>query len=290
LPDKIMVVDDEVTMVEATKMVLEGEGYQVISATSGDEALQKADVELPNLILLDLVMPGRTGLETCKILKTQSKTSHIPVIMFTALGRDIDRKLGTEAGADGHFTKPFTPEDLTTEVRKHLDHAMTEGFSKQLGTEHSKLQGKKLLLEFDPSTPYERLIRDFVLECRSHDETIVVLTKKGYAVRQALEGNKGVELVDVTNDLMLSPILEKHCEGSLSLVYDNLTDLALSTNSQTTYQFASNAIERLSDTRITAVFLLNPAAHDPKGTYSLKGLFSSQATYGKQGITNFRIT
>ncbi|MCJ7560906.1 hypothetical protein MUO79_09885, partial [Candidatus Bathyarchaeota archaeon] len=75
-----------------------------------------------------------------------------------------------------------------------------------------------------------------------------------------------------------------------SLVYDSLTDLALSTNSQTTYQFASSAIERLSVTRITAVFLLNPAAHDPKDTYSLKGLFSSQATYGKQGITNVRIT
>ncbi len=98
-----------------------------------------------------------------------------------------------------------------------------------MGIDHGKLMGKKILLEFDPSTPYDRLVRDFALECAAHNEAVVVLTKKGSAVRQALEGEKGVELVDVTPDLMLSPILEKHRERSLSLVYDSLTDLALST-------------------------------------------------------------
>lgn len=89
---------------------------------------------------------------------------------------------------------------------------------------------------------------------------------------------------------MLSPTLERHSGQSLSLVYDSLTDLALSTNPQTSYKFASSAIQRLSDPKITAIFLVNPAAHDPKDTYSLKGLFSSQVSYGKQGIINVRIT
>jgi PAS domain-containing protein len=151
------------------------------------------------------------------------------------------------------------------------------------------LHGKKILLEFDPSVPYERLIRDFALECVVHNEAVVVLTKKGSAVRQALEEEKGVEFVDVTPDLMLSPILEMHSEQPLSLIYDNLTDLALSTNSQTAYKFASSAMERLSDPRVTAIFLLNPAAHDSKDIYSLKGLFSDQIVYGKQGASTVRI-
>jgi hypothetical protein len=116
------------------------------------------------------------------------------------------------------------------------------------------------------------------------------LTKKESAVRQALEGDNGVEFVDVTPDLMLSPILEKHRERSLSLVYDCLTDLALSTDMKTAYGFARNAIELLSKPTATAIFLLNPSAHDQKDAYSLRGLFSSQATHGKQGITNVRIT
>jgi hypothetical protein len=210
--------------------------------------------------------------------------------MFTALDRDVDRKLGADAGADGYFTKPFAPEALIAEVKKHLNQVRKWKFSKQLGTEHGKLRGKKILLEFDPSVPYERLIRDFALECAAHNETVVVMTKKGSAVRQTLEDEIGIEFADVTPDLMLPPILEKHSGKPLSIVYSSLTDLALSTNSQTAYKFASSAIERLSDPRITAIFLLNPAAHDPKDIYSLKGLFNNQATYGKQGIMNIRIT
>ena len=290
MPDKILVVDDEPDMVDLAKMILTGEGYTVVGAFTGGECLEKVDVEVPDLIFLDVVMPGKSGLEVCKMLKSQSKTKHIPVVLFTALGRDVDRKLGAEAGADGHFTKPFTPENLIAEAKKHLDQARAEKFSGQFGIQHGQLRGKKLLFEFDPSTPYERLIRDFALECAAHNEAVVILTKRGSAVRQALEGEKGVELVDVTPDLMLSPILEKHRERSLSLVYDSLTDLALSTDMKTAYGFARNAIELLSKPTATAIFLLNPSAHDQKDAYSLRGLFSSQATYGKQGITNVRIT
>lgn len=289
MPDRILVVDDEPDILNLAKTILLKGGYQVVVASDGDEALQKADAELPDLVLLDLVMPKKTGLETCRILKGQTKTRHIPVVMFTALGRDADRKLTSEAGADGHFTKPFTIESLLAEVKKHIDQARAGKFSKQLGVEHSQLMGKKLLLEFDPSTPYERFVRDFAVEFAFHNEAVIVLTKRGSIVRQTLEGDESVELVDLTPDLMLSPILKKHPEGSLSLVYDNLTDLALSAGSKVAYEFARHTVEMLSEPRVTALFLLNPAAHDPKDVYSLRGLFSSQVAYGKQGIISVRV-
>lgn len=290
MPDRILITDDEPDILDLARMVLENAAFQVTTATNDEEALLKVEAEMPDLILLDLVMPGKSGLEICNILKNKTRTKHIPIIMFTALGRDVDRKLGADAGADGHFTKPFTSNTLIAEIQKHLIKARGEKFSKQLGIDHGRLVGKKVLLEFDPSTPYTRLVRDFALECTNHNEAVIVLTKRGSAVRQAVEGEKDVELIEVAPDLMFSFILQKHEEQPLSLVYDNLTDLALSTNPQTAYKFASNATERLSDPKITALFLLNPAAHDSKDVYSLKGLFSSQATIGREGIGNIRIT
>ncbi len=98
MPDKILIVDDESDILDLAKVILEKNGFRVVNAYDGDEALVKAEAEMPDLVLLDVVMPGRSGLEICKILKTQVTTKHTPVVMFTVLGRDVDRKLGTEAG------------------------------------------------------------------------------------------------------------------------------------------------------------------------------------------------
>jgi len=124
LANKIMVVDDEVDMVNATKMVLEIEGYEVVVAYDGEEALRKAETEMPHLILLDKKMPGKTGEEVCKILKSNTKTKHIPVLIFTASGTDI-KDLVAQVKADGYILKPFAPEDLLLEVKKHLEQART---------------------------------------------------------------------------------------------------------------------------------------------------------------------
>ncbi len=284
-----MVVDDETLMVEAAKMVLENGRYEVISAFNGDEALQKADVEMPDLVFLDLMMPGKSGLETCRILKGQAKTKHIPVVMFTALGRDIDRKLAVDAGAQGYFTKPFAPEALLAEVRKHLDQERPQKFSPQLGVKHDKLRGKKILLEFDPSAPYERLVRDFVVECASHNEEVIVLTKTGSAVEQALAGDNGFQLMhNGTTAPMISEVTAKHSLRPLGLVYDNITDLVMSTDIHSAYRFLQNALTLLSDQTITALFLLNPSAHEQRDTYTLRGLFSNQVVHGKQGLVSVR--
>ena len=187
MPDKILIVDDEPDTLDLAKTILEGEGYQAIVAHEGEECLQKAEAESPDLILLDMVMPGKSGLEICKTLKTQSKTKFTPVVMFTALGREVDRKLGGEAGADGYFVKPFTPESIIAEVKNNLEKVRPEKFSRALDMDHTKLTDRKILLEFDPTSSYERLVRDFVLEGRAHGEKAVIITPKSSIIYKSLQ-------------------------------------------------------------------------------------------------------
>lgn len=118
--NKILVVDDEPNIRELAQIILQDEGYNVITADNGVDAIQKVKDEMPDLVLLDIVMPGMNGLEVCKILKTEAKTKFTPIVMFTVLGRDTDIKLAQESGCDGYFLKPFSPEKLIAEVRERL--------------------------------------------------------------------------------------------------------------------------------------------------------------------------
>ena len=117
---KILVVDDEPDAVEMIEVNLKANGYDVISAASGDEALAKARAALPNLILLDIMLPEVDGLEVCKILRRDPSTSAIPIIMLTAKAAEIDRVLGLELGADDYVTKPFSPRELILRVKRLL--------------------------------------------------------------------------------------------------------------------------------------------------------------------------
>jgi len=127
-------VDDEFILRDLMRTILESEGFSVITASDGDEAITKANSEMPDLILLDLMMPGKSGLEVCKILKSQSETKKIPVVMTTVLGREVDRALTKEAGADAHFIKPFSAFALLTEVRRQLDKAKECKLAKEFGS------------------------------------------------------------------------------------------------------------------------------------------------------------
>jgi CheY-like chemotaxis protein len=292
--DKILVVDDESDIISLLTLVLEAEGYQVVPALTGDEAISLAEVEAPDLVLLDLMMPGRSGLETCRYLKNQPKTRNIPVVVFSALGRDIDKKLTAEAGASAHLTKPFNNTGLLTEVRRCLGEARGWKFSKQLGIEHNKLIGKKILLEFEPRTDYDRLVRDYALECGFLGESVVIITRKGSSIRQALEGDQGIRFIDLERGPELPPIVKENSEGPLSLVVDSLTDLALGGGQnggdyKGMYKFVQQALQSLDQPRITAVFLLNASAHDPKDVASVRGAFSTQLLYEKSGITVARL-
>src|SRR5437870_11348878 len=117
---KILVVDDEPDAVELIDFNLKAAGYEVVTAADGNEALKKARSILPNLIVLDLMLPEVDGLEVCKILRRDVKTMSIPIIMLTAKAAEIDRVLGLELGADDYVTKPFSPRELVLRVKRLL--------------------------------------------------------------------------------------------------------------------------------------------------------------------------
>jgi two-component system phosphate regulon response regulator PhoB len=124
--ERILVVDDEEDILELVKYNLTKENFQVTCATSGEEALQKLKKETFNIILLDLMLPGRDGLDTCRVLKKNPETSHIPVVMITAKTEDTDVVLGLELGADDYVTKPFSPRVLLARIKAILRRNQTE--------------------------------------------------------------------------------------------------------------------------------------------------------------------
>lgn len=113
---KILVVDDSPTMRQLMLDALHGKGYQLFTANDGEEALQKAAKELPDLVLLDVVMPGKNGFQVCRQLKTDQATRHIKVIMVTSKNQKSDHFWGLKQGADAYLTKPFEAADLVQNV------------------------------------------------------------------------------------------------------------------------------------------------------------------------------
>lgn len=117
---KILVVDDEEHIVELLKFNLENSGYKVITANNGNDAIALARESSPNLILLDLMLPGIDGLDVCKEIKKNSETNNIGIIMLTAKGEEFDKILGLELGADDYMTKPFSIRELLARVKAVL--------------------------------------------------------------------------------------------------------------------------------------------------------------------------
>ncbi|MBM3242214.1 response regulator [Candidatus Poribacteria bacterium] len=118
--DKIIVVDDELDILDFVQLSLEADGFEVITASSGKEALAKIKQESPDLILLDLMMPQMDGYEVMKMLKADKQTRNIPVIMLTALAQADDKVKGLRTGADDYITKPFDLRELTLRVNAVL--------------------------------------------------------------------------------------------------------------------------------------------------------------------------
>jgi DNA-binding response OmpR family regulator len=111
---KILIADDEPTLVSTLKYNLEREGYAVIAAADGEAAVAAASETHPDLIVLDVMMPGLNGLEVCRILR---KEMHVPILILSARGDERDRAAGLEAGADEYVTKPFGMGELIARIR-----------------------------------------------------------------------------------------------------------------------------------------------------------------------------
>lgn len=117
MPEKILVVDDERSIVELVSFNLRKEGFQVLAAADGLEAVRLAREEKPDLIILDVMLPGLDGFEVCRILR---KEMPVPILMLTARKEEVDRVVGLELGADDYVTKPFSPRELVARVRAIL--------------------------------------------------------------------------------------------------------------------------------------------------------------------------
>ncbi|MBM4028421.1 MAG: response regulator transcription factor [Planctomycetes bacterium] len=117
---KILVVDDEADIRELVRLNLTREGYEVLDCESGEEAIRLARSQTPDLIVLDLMLPGMDGLEVCKKLKADSRTAPVPIVILTAKGEEADVVAGLEVGADDYVVKPFSGKVLVARVRRLL--------------------------------------------------------------------------------------------------------------------------------------------------------------------------
>jgi two-component system alkaline phosphatase synthesis response regulator PhoP len=120
-PKKILVVDDEVDLVETVRFPLEMEGFDVLVSYNGEDALNQARKENPDLIILDLMLPKLDGYKVCRLLKFDERYKHIPILMLTAKTQEKDKTLGMETGADEYITKPFEMDYLMEKVKAYLN-------------------------------------------------------------------------------------------------------------------------------------------------------------------------
>lgn len=117
---RILMVDDEKDIVDLVAYNLEKEGYETLKALDGEKALQLVRTKTPDLVVLDLMLPGIQGLEVCKRIRKDPETASIPIIMLTAKGAEIDKIVGLEVGADDYITKPFSVKELLARIKAVL--------------------------------------------------------------------------------------------------------------------------------------------------------------------------
>jgi len=199
---KILLIEDEPSQVELIHYNLKAEGYEVLVALDGEEGLELALEEIPDLILLDWMLPKVSGIEVCRQLRRSKITREIPIIMLTARGEVSDRVIGLELGADDYLPKPFEPEELTARIQSIVRRIKNpESMIDQINFEHLKIDKLKqeVLLNGAPlmlsTTEFEALLifaencgqvldRDFLVEnlrgisWQSYDRSIDVLVSR----------------------------------------------------------------------------------------------------------------
>ena len=118
---KILVVDDEIDVVEVVEMLLELEGYKVLKAYDGKEALAAVEKEIPDLVILDIMMPEIDGVEVCRRFRANEKLNNVPIVMFSSKISAYDKKESFEAGADGFISKPFNARGFISGIKTYLE-------------------------------------------------------------------------------------------------------------------------------------------------------------------------
>jgi len=219
--EKILVVEDEEDILELIKYNLVKEGYQVSTAMTGEDAVNTARKVLPDLILLDIMLPGMDGLEVCRLLKHDALTMKIPIIMLTAKGEETDIVTGLEIGADDYMTKPFSPKIVIARVRNIIRRKGRDEVDAKSTIKHKDLvihpgrhevlaKGKSVDLTFTEFSVLQFLARrpgwvytraqivdavkgeDYPVTDRSVDVQIVGLRRKLGACGDSIETVRGV--------------------------------------------------------------------------------------------------
>ena len=181
--EKILVVDDEENILELIKFNLENNGYKVITSQNGSEALKIAKMEQPQLVLLDLMLPGMDGYDVCKEIRKDHNISNTPIIMITAKGEELDKILGLELGADDYLTKPFSIRELIARVKAVLR--------------------RTTIQHIDSSYKFGNIAIDFQKHDILKNEERVDLTLKEFELLEILIKNKGRVM---TRDFLLDKI------------------------------------------------------------------------------------
>jgi hypothetical protein len=187
-----------------------------------------------------------------------------------------------------------------------------DSFSRSLGLEHDELVGRKILLEFDAASNYEKIIHNFVIEALSNKESVAIFTRRGSAIHSSLSGEKDVKFFCLTQQVavptrfsdteillasnetsimlnLLDKMLKSKEEGAVNIIFDNLSDLVLTIGFEKTYNFMKSATEMLASRNITALFLVNTLAHSPTILSSLRSLFSNQIFFDRSGIRSIKL-
>ncbi len=168
---KVLVVDDEETMVRSLSNLLAREGYEVAVARDGPQALEAAKTQRPDLVLLDVMLPGVDGMEVCRQIRTWST---VPIIMLTAKTEEVDKVVGLEVGADDYVTKPFSPRELVARVKANLRRAQMEA----QGGEEDRLEAGDVVVDIGS----RRIMvggREITLSPKEFDLLKVLITHRG---------------------------------------------------------------------------------------------------------------
>jgi len=181
--ENILVVDDEEHIVELIKFNLEKNGYKVITAGNGIEALKLVHAEIPQLVLLDVMLPGMDGYDVCKEIRKDNSISSTPIVMLSAKGEELDKILGLELGADDYITKPFSVRELLARVKAVLRRTTVQIIEK--------------------SYKFGNIMIDFEKHEVGKDGEKVELTLKEFELLEMLIKNKGRV---ITRDFLLDEI------------------------------------------------------------------------------------
>ncbi len=207
MTQSVLIVDDEPDILELVRFHVEKEGLQCHLAKDGEVALRLARSEKPDLIILDLMLPGVDGLEICRLLRREPATSHIAIIMLTAKAEEVDRIVGLEMGADDYLVKPFSPRELVARVKAVL----------RRGRQPAENQIKKVgTLEVDEGKHQVRVAEQLVeLTVKEFDLLCALMTAKGRVLSrdQILESvwgySNAVDIESRTVDVHVRRLREK---------------------------------------------------------------------------------